>query len=71
MPASTESVASAKLAVTVAPFYTVIAPRVGSVKVALTHGSVTVTSKLSLSADWSRKTVVPVWPALVTVMTLW
>ena len=47
--ASTESSASEKDRVAVAPFLTVIADNVGSVKVAATHGSVTVIEKDSAS----------------------
>ena len=70
MLASTESSTSAKVSVTVAPFYTVIAVKVGSVIVAATQGSVTVTWKVSKSLPPFRNTVVPVYPAEVTVMTL-
>ena len=71
MLASTESSTSAKVSVTVAPFCTVIAVKVGSVIVAATQGSVTVTWKVRRSLPPFRNTVVPVYPDEVTVMTLW
>lgn len=68
------SVASRKSSVAVPPFCTVIAVKVGSLIVPPTHGSTTVTVKVSKSAAPARNSVAPlavVWPAEVTVRVLW